>query len=131
MFTPTAPMEGEAKVPVINFNGSMIADATALQTMFEELPSTRYETHSIDCQVIQTNMLVEGRTEAEAVKGKNMSILVVVTGSVGIGARTGSETKGFSDTFVLVPNSEVRASGRRDRKLKEWLVQSYNSRIIS
>jgi NTF2-related export protein 1/2 len=87
---------------------------------------------SYDCQVINTNYNVgtdESRLGPEK-DGKKMSILVMVSGSVRYwkdGAD--SETRGFTENVVLVPNLEAHGP-KAARGEKKWLIQSQNFRLV-
>lgn len=57
---------------------------------------------------------------------KDMSILILVSGTVRYGEDREQPQRGFSETFVLTPNpSADHARGRKD-----FLIQSQNFRLV-
>ncbi|EFR01644.1 nuclear transport factor 2 domain-containing protein [Nannizzia gypsea CBS 118893] len=128
----------------ILFNGNIVADGASVQEIFvNQLPPTHYEVQSYDCQVLNPNYPVAPPSATDDVASpfgantnrntsdpaKSMSILVIVSGYVKFGE--GKETwdspnRGFSETFVLIPNPP---SGPKARG-KQWLIQSQNFRIV-
>ena len=63
---------------------------------------------------------------------RNVSLTVQVSGYVRLGERKEGPMRGFSDSFVLVPNKEEvggRGTGKQDQG-RRWLVQSQNSRFV-
>ena len=118
-------------LPAILFNGNVIADANAMQDMFEKkMPPTHYESQSYDCQVINRNFSTEGQPSTGAASGKNMTILIVVSGFVKMGPLKEAEMRGFSETFVLIPNPDGAALKKRGKIFKEWLIQTQNFRLV-
>ena len=118
-------------LPAIVFNGNVIPNAAAFQEMFEhQMPPTKYEVQSYDCQVLNPNFVPDGTASSSGADGQNMTILVAVSGFVKVGPIKDSETKGFSESFVLVPNPESHNSRTRRRPAKEWLIQSQNFRFV-
>ena len=106
-----------------------MADGKAVQEIFvNQMPPTRYEIQSYDCQII--NRAYPTPTASGEVKNpqqisvKDMSVLVIVSGCVQFGER-GINQRGFSETFVLVPNPNTKA-----RQKSGWLVQSQNFRLV-
>lgn len=59
-----------------------------------------------------------------------MTILVAVSGYVKYGNTKEVKPRGFSETFILVPNPAVAASKQRLKNVKEWLIQTQNFRIV-
>ena len=118
-------------LPSIVFNGTVQSSADALQKMFEdEMPPVQYDVQSYDCQVLNPNYVAVGTKATSGSNGRNMTVLMVVSGTVKLGSPKESETKGFSDTFVLVPNPDAAAAKVRKRPIKEWLVQSQTFRLV-
>lgn len=116
-------------LPAIVYNGNMIADAATLQGLFQrDMPRTHYEVQSYDCHVLNPDYVVDGIQGGSAASGKNMTILVAVSGFVKYGGRDAT-ARGFSENFVLVPNHDATAKGRA-RNSKEWLIQSQNFRLV-
>ena len=129
-FTPPANMPDGKPLPAIVFNGNVL-DAATLQNMFvHETPPTRYEVQSYDCQVINPNYVAEGTSSRGGASGRNMTILVVVSGYVKIGEQHEAEMRQFSETFILVPNTAADSRKGRQKSAKDWLIQSQNFRLV-
>ena len=119
-------------LPAILFNGNLLPDAISFQKMFQEqMPPMKYEIQSYDCQVINPNFVADGEVIDGGASGKNMTILVLVSGCVKIGEVRDASMRGFSETFVLVPKTDTRAVEDRKKLLKEWLIQSQNFRLVA
>ncbi|QKX62720.1 uncharacterized protein TRUGW13939_09882 [Talaromyces rugulosus] len=110
----------------ILFNGNVIADGAAVEEIFtNQLPSARYEIQSVDCQIINKSYPVTTPAETSSKSAtKNISILVVVSGYVQYGEKDAPQ-HGFSETFVLIPNTEGKEKNKRD-----WVIQSQNFRLV-
>lgn len=115
----------------ILFNGNRVADGAAVQEIFtNQMSPTYYEVQSYDCQIINKaypTILPGGGLKPQSEMGvKDMSFLIVVSGFVRYGEGRDQPQRGFSETFVLVPNpSAERARGRKD-----WLIESQNFRLV-
>ena len=94
------------------------------------MPPMKYEVQSYDCQVINPNFIADGEVGDGGATGKNMTILVLVSGYVKIGESRTAPMRGFSETFVLVPKIDKRRTKGRKKPLKEWLIQSQNFRLV-
>jgi NTF2-related export protein 1/2 len=134
---PTTLPDGKT-LPVLTFNGNIIPDPTALQTMFTtQMPTAHYEVQSYDAQVINP-AYATAETQAAGVVGgvapaggdgrANISLLVLVSGYVRYGENVKEAAmRGFSESFVLVPNLALeRTRGKGDG----WLIQSQNFRLV-
>lgn len=113
----------------ILFNGNAVADGSAVQDIFlNQMPPTHYEVQSYDCQIINqaypTPVPAAANGKPNKASVKNMSILVIVSGYVRFGPAKDLPQRGFSETFVLVPNPGAKQRG------KEWLIQSQNFRLV-
>ena len=118
-------------LPVIVFNGNIIPDAISFQAMFEQqMPPTHYEVQSYDCQVVNPNYMAEGVASGSGASGKNMTILIIASGYVKIGEPKEAAMRGFSETFLLVPNPEAAVVKGRGKHTKEFLIQSQNFRLV-
>ncbi|RFU34613.1 hypothetical protein B7463_g1696, partial [Scytalidium lignicola] len=127
--TPTSPVQAD-----ISMNGNLVATPADLQNVFEkQIERARYEVQSFDCQVLNSdyNIGAEESMLAPNKDGKKMSILVLVSGSVKYGKEGApeGETRGFSETIVLVPNWEAQGP-RPPKGAKRWLVLSQNFRLV-
>jgi NTF2-related export protein 1/2 len=118
----------------ITMNGNTIVDPSQLQSIFEtDVGKTLYEVHSYDCQVLNTNynVGVEDSKLGPNKDGRNMSILVLVSGSVQY-IQEGKDTlpRGFTENVVLVPNRDAY-DPKAPRGLKRWLIQSQTFRLVT
>ena len=128
---PTTLADGKS-LPVIIFNGDEIEGPVALQTMFkEEMPESRYEIDTYDCHILNPHYVPENTPHTLAETGKNMIIMIAVTGEVKYGDKKNApdQEKIFSDNIVLVPNP-VLVEKEREKPAKEWLIQSQNFRFV-
>ncbi|KAI4250227.1 MAG: hypothetical protein L6R40_000400 [Gallowayella cf. fulva] len=126
-----ASMPAGKSLPSISFNGTQIPTAAAMQTMFEQqIPQSHYEVQCYDCHVINPSYIMEGTQGWPAKTGKNMTILVAVSGYVKYGNLKEAKPRAFSETFVLVPNTTAAATKQRAKNVKEWLIQTQNFRIV-
>ena len=118
-------------LPSIILNGNVIPSAAEMQSMFENrMPAARYEVQSFDCQVVNPNYIAENSKGTVSLSGKNMSILVIVSGYVKYGESRDVPMKGFSENFVLVPNPDVEQARNKGKHAKDWLIQSQNFRLV-
>ena len=118
-------------LPTIVYNGNIVPDPGAMQTLFkEQMPPTKFEVQSYDCQVLNPDYVVEGSQAAPAGSGRNMSLLIIVSGYVKYGEVRSVDPVGFSETFILVPNV-TGPSGGRGKRHKEWVIQSQTFRQVS
>lgn len=112
-------------ISTILFNGNTVPDGKAVQDIFtNQMPPTHFEVQSYDCQIINPAYPAPttGGRAGNKPAVKNMSILVIVSGYVRFGPAKDLPQRGFSETFVLVPNAK---SGG-----KEWLIESQNFRLV-
>ncbi|SLM36155.1 nuclear transport factor 2 domain protein [Lasallia pustulata] len=128
-YMPPAAMPDGKPLPAIVYNGNIIPDAATFQTMIQrDMATARYEVQAYDCHVLNPNYVVDGMEAGNAAGGKNMTILVSVSGHVKFGGRD-SNARGFSENFVLIPNHDAASKGR-GKHGKEWLIQSQNFRLV-
>lgn len=129
-YIPTSTMPDGKSLPVIVYNGNILLDQIALQKMFQEqIPLAHHEVQDYDCQVVNPHYVVEGTQGSAANTGKNMTILITISGYVKYGEVRSATMRGFSENIVLVPNPAVASS--KDRHIKNWLIQSQNFRLVS
>ena len=119
----------------ILFNGNAVPDGSSVQDIFvNQMPPTHYEVQSFDCQIINPSYpATTGIPVGSAAAVRNMSLLVTVSGYVEFGDHRemqGSPNRGFSETFVLVPDSVEPRPGAKGRGKKQWLIQSQNFRLV-
>lgn len=126
--SPTSPVKAN-----ITLNGNIVEHPTALQAIFEnQVEKSQYDAQSFDCQVLNANYNISAAEDALGPNkdGKKMSILVMVSGSVKYWKDGGDgEVRGFSETFVLVPNWEAQGP-KAAKGAKKWLIQSQNFRLV-
>ena len=119
-------------LPHISFNGELIQDASVFQERFEkQMPWTHFEPQSVNVHVMNPSMNpTDGKSKRDA--ERNMSLAVQVSGYVRLAERKEGPMRGFSDSFVLVPNKEEvggRGTGKQDHG-KKWLIQTQNFRFV-
>ena len=97
----------------------------------QDVPAAHYEVQSFDCQVLNPSHTAENTQfdSRAAVIGKKMTLLLGVNGYVRLGEPRDADMRGFSDTFVLVPNPAMATAGR-GKTSKEWVIQSQNFRLV-
>ena len=101
-----------------------------MQTMFEEqMPQAKYEVQCYDSQVINPSYGTGNDRGGASTSGKNMSMLVSVSGYVKYGEPRLAKLNGFSETFVLIPNPTTAAS-KKGKTMKAWLIQAQNFRLV-
>lgn len=130
-YMPVAAMPDGKPLPAILFNGNVIPDPAAMQKLFQEqMPKSEYVPGDYDCHVLNPNYVIESEQAASSASGRNMTILLTVSGFVKYGESRSVEPRGFSETFVLIPNPRAVGSGR-SKHVKDWLIQSQNFRLVS
>lgn len=108
------------------FNGNAVADGNAVQDIFvNQMPPAHYEVQSFDCQIINQAYPTPTTTGTNV---KDMSILVIASGYVRFGESRDLPPRGFSETFVLVPNPSN--DGGKGKQKKGWLIQTQNFRLV-
>ena len=116
----------------ILFNGNAVTDGDAVQDIFvNQMPPAHYEVQSFDCQIINQafpTTTAAGTKPPNQKTVKDMSLLVIVSGYVRFGESRDLPQRGFSETFVLVPNPS--AEGGKGKRKKEWLIQTQNFRLV-
>jgi len=125
--TPTYPQTAD-----ISLNGNIVSDPASVQHIFEtKMPKARYEVQCFDCHVVNPNYNV-GVTEEKILgpetDGRKMSLLVITSGYVKYG--DSKDMRGFTENFVLVPNSELGGPKGKAKAGRRWLIQSQNFRLV-
>ena len=132
-YVPATTVTAGRGLPHISFNGELIQDAAVLQEKFEkEMPWTHFEPQSVNVHVMNPSMVPLDSKATKRDAEKNMSLAVQVSGYVRLVERKEGPMRGFSDSFVLVPNKEEvggRSTGKLDHG-KKWLIQSQNFRYV-
>lgn len=132
-YVPPVTQPSGRGLPHISYNGDVINDATVFATRFEkEMPWTHFEPQSLDVHVLNRALTpVEGKSKKEL--EHNMSLTVQVSGYVRLYERKDGPMKGFSDSFVLMPNKEeVGAKGNgKSGQGRQWVIQTQNMRFVT
>lgn len=127
------PTEARPLKPQISMNGKVLPDPAALQSAIADQPErSQYDVQSFDCHVLNTNynVGVEDSAVGPEKDGRKMSILVLVSGSVkSIKDDVGGDTRGFTESIILVPNWEAYSS-RAPKGLRKWLISSQTFRYV-
>ncbi|KAK4541606.1 hypothetical protein LTR36_007903 [Oleoguttula mirabilis] len=131
-YLPTVTQENGRTLPHISYNGEHVSDAKSFQERWEkQMPYTHFEAQSVNVHVMNPCILpMEGKSKRDA--ERNMSLIVQVSGSVRLEERKAGPLRGFSDSFILVPNKEEvggRGTGKQDTG-KKWLIQSQTFRFV-
>ncbi|KAK5110830.1 hypothetical protein LTR62_005541 [Meristemomyces frigidus] len=119
-------------MPSITYNGDLIADAAVFQDKWEkQMPRMHFQVQSLNTHVLNRAMVpTDSKNKKDA--ERNMSFVVQVSGSVRVGEAREGPLRGFTDSLVLVPNSEQtggRGTGKQDVG-KRWLIQSQTFRFV-
>ena len=118
-------------LPSIVYNGDVKADGAVMQKLFQDgMPPTYFEVQAVDAQCLNPNYIPEGTTGGHAVSGKNLTVLVTVSGYVKFGDARTALMKGFSESFVLVPNQESTGPRTRAKQFRDYVIQSQTFRIV-
>lgn len=132
-YLPPSPGPATGRgLPHISYNGELFTDAATFQERFEkQMPWTHFEAQSVNVHVMNPSLTPqEGKSKRDA--ERNMSLVVQVSGYVRLQERKEGPMRGFSDSFVLVPNKEEvggRGTGKQDHG-RRWLIQSQNFRFV-
>ena len=116
-------------LPLIVFNGNVIPDASSFQMLFEkQMPNAHYDVQSYDCHALNPSYPTASGDTAPAA-GRNMSVLVSASGYVRYGQARDGAMRGFSESVILVPNTDVQNTRLKGSGRKDWLIQSQNFRL--
>lgn len=131
-YVPPSPLPNNRSLPHISYNGEPYSDAAAFQETFEkQMPWTHFEAQSVNVHVLNPCMVPLGEKAGKKDAERNMSLVVQVSGYVRLVERKEGPMRGFSDSFVLVPNKEeVGGRGTKGGEGRKWLVQSQNFRFV-
>ncbi|KAK0767955.1 hypothetical protein LTR57_022766 [Friedmanniomyces endolithicus] len=113
-------------LPNITYNGELFLDSATFQDRWvKDMPRTHLEAQSLNVHVLNPSIKpTAGMKKKDA--ARNMSLIVQVSGSMRIGQPKEGPLRGFSDSFVLVPNEEL---GKQDVG-RQWLIQSQTFRFV-
>ncbi|KAG4439346.1 hypothetical protein IFR05_005158 [Cadophora sp. M221] len=127
------PTEARPLKSQISMNGKILQDPAALQTAIDDQPErSQYDVQSFDCQVLNSNynVGVEDNAVGPEKDGRKMSILVLISGSIkSMKDDVGGDSRGFTETIVLVPNWEAY-NPKAGKGLKKWLIASQTFRFV-
>ena len=128
-YAPASTMPNGQVTPIIIWNGNVIPDSAAFQKIFEEqMPQSHYSMQGFDCQVLNPHYNSGVADASKTESGRNISILVTVSGRVVYGDYREGETRGFSESFALIPNPDTARDGKKH--VRQWLIQSQNFRLV-
>jgi NTF2-related export protein 1/2 len=135
-YCPRDPVP-DSKLPFIAWNGQRFNDGAEFQDYYEGLSHTHYDIENLDCNILNPKFIA-----AAAVKGgsgddsqdldRRMSIQVVAMGSVRLEEPLKGPIREFSETFILIPNSEKLPTPKPtfDKGWhKEWIIHTQNFRF--
>lgn len=114
-------------MPRITYNGETMPDPATFAARYAEMPKTRLDDQSINVHVMNASLTPLDAQARQKEKENNMSLLVQVSGVLKLHDRS-EAPRGFSDSFVLVPNKEV---GKDKGRGQSWAVQSQNFRLVT
>ena len=130
-YVPTVTSATGRGLPSISYNGELVQDAGMLQERYEkDMPWTHFEPQSVNVHVMNPSLTADAKTKRDA--ERNLSLVVQVSGYVRIAERKDGPMRGFSDSFVLVPNKEEvggRGTGKQDHG-KRFLIRSQTFRFV-
>lgn len=131
-YLPSSTPASGRSLPHISFNGELVQGAAALQETFEkQMPYTHFEAQSVNAHVLNPVLIpTENKSKKDA--ERNMSITIQVSGHVRLIERKEGPMRGFSDSFVLVPNTEAaggKGTGKQNQG-QQWVIQSQNFRFV-
>lgn len=131
-YVPATTISPGRGLPHISYNGEVLNDAAVLQSTFvDQMPFTHFDVQSFDVHVMNSSMnAIQAKSKKE--HERNMSLVVSVSGYVRLQERKEGPIRGFSDSFVLVPN-KLEAGGSQTGKLdhgRQWLIQTQNFRFV-
>ncbi|KAJ8611755.1 hypothetical protein MRB53_037762 [Persea americana] len=120
-YVPATVLPSGRGLPHLSINGEVLNDAAKLQEVFEnQMPWTHYEAQSVDVHVMNPSM-VNITSKSKKDHERNVSLVVQVSGYVRYHERKDGPMRGFSDNFVLVPNTE-QVGGRCRRLIADTTV---------
>ncbi|KAF1982395.1 hypothetical protein K402DRAFT_407735 [Aulographum hederae CBS 113979] len=105
-------------IPLVTWNGNVLTPAE-YQEHYHLMPFTLFDVQVMDCHVLNPELTKGADTKL------NFTIAVLVSGTVRLDENVGGESKGFSETLVLVPSkTKLKGKGR------SWVIQSMNFRYV-
>lgn len=132
-YVPSSSLANGRCLPHISYNGELLQDASVFQERFEkQMPWTHFEPQSVNVHVLNPSLTPLESKSSKRDAERNMSFVVQVSGYVRLQERKEGPMRGFSDSFVLVPNKEEvggRGTGKQDVG-RQWVIQSQNFRFV-
>lgn len=132
-YVPSNVLASGKTLPQITINGEVVTDAAALQERFKtQMPWTHYEPQSLNAHVLNPSITPLDAKAGKKERERNISVLVQVSGYVRLIERKDGPMRGFSETMVLVPNTE-EAGGKGTGKTgqgRQWVIQSQTFRFV-
>ena len=129
--TSTTLQDGKS-VPSIILNGQRFSSITEMHAKFQmEMPAAGFHIDCYDCAVINPKYVPEGSTGDVAPGEKSISTMVTVSGSITCGESSDASSKGFNETFTLVPNPDAGKIKNKGKLTKDFLINTQNIRIVT
>lgn len=120
--------------PDIIINGNIISSPNDLQLLFQtQVQRASYDVQSYDAHILNGNYKIGNHlsTSEIDIDDTTASIVVLVSGSVKYWKEGEvGETRGFTETVVLVPNPDAHGSILMKGKTKKWLISCQNFRLV-
>ena len=121
-------------ISTILFNGNAVADGSSVQDIFvNKMPLAHYEVQSFDCQIINPSYpTATGVPTDSPTAVRNMSLLVTVSGYVKFGDHRETRdlpNRGFSETFILVPNPVKQGTSDRMEPRKHLVILNFSGMV--
>jgi NTF2-related export protein 1/2 len=127
-YMPATTQANGRTLPNITYNGEQIADPSTFQERWQkQMPRTHFQAQSVNVHVMNP-VLAPNDSKRKQDAERNMSLIVQVSGSIRLGEPKEGPLRGFSDSFVLVPNTD-QVVGKTDHG-KRWLIQSQTFRFV-
>jgi NTF2-related export protein 1/2 len=128
-YVPQSTLADGSSLPAIFLNGTEVADGSSVQRMFQQrYPTSFFEVDVVDCHILNDRYPAQSGTSTNATMP--ISLLVVVNGIFKQGSARDQLEQEFSETLVLVPNSDAPPRGQGGRFRKDYLIQSQTFRVV-
>lgn len=119
------------RTPSITYNGEAKTDGAAMQKLFQDgMASAHFDVQGLDAQCLNPNYIPDGTAGGHAMSGKNLTVLVTVNGYVKFGDAKTASTRGFIESFVLIPNQDNMGPRTRAKQIKDYIIQSQTFRVV-
>jgi len=108
-------------------------DSAVFQEKWEKMPRVSFDAQSVNAHVLNPMLNPPEEDQKKKDAERNMSIVVQVSGVVRVGQAKEGPLYAFSDSFVLVPNTEQTGgagTGKQDEG-RRWLIQNQTFRFVT